>query len=110
LEEVIGHFHELEADASLPARLDVLLDLTPMDSLPESYQLKSVAAEMDRMQSKVTWGRFAVVADRDALYGMIRMFQVFTENVFVSSRVFRSLEEAGVWLGSPRPAGAALHD
>jgi hypothetical protein len=46
-EEVLGHFRELEADTSIPARLDVLLDLSEMQSLPESDQLKSVATEVN---------------------------------------------------------------
>ena len=104
-EEVLNHFSQLEADSSLPPRLDVLLDLTAMESLPEGDQLRSVAGELDRLQSKVTWGGFAIAANRDALYGMIRMFQVFAEDIFERSHVFRDLEEAKRWLDSLRPPG-----
>jgi hypothetical protein len=102
-EEVLFHFAELEADPSVPPRLDVLLDLTAMDSLPESSQLESVAAEIDRLRTKITWGGIATVASRDALYGMTRVFQVFAEQVFAHAGVFRDLEEATRWIGSLRP-------
>ena len=35
-EEVLGHFRDLETETSIPARVDVLLDLSEMQSLPES--------------------------------------------------------------------------
>lgn len=102
-EEVLGHFRELEADDSLPSRADVLLDLTGMVSLPDKGQLQSVAAELGRLWPTVTWGAFAMVADRDVLYGMIRMLQVFADDEFEVSSVFREREAAELWLAS-RPA------
>ena len=101
-DEVMGHFRELESDASLPTRLDIFLDLSSMDSLPESEQLQSVAGEFDRMQSRVKWGACAIVASRDALYGMLRVFQVFAEAHFEDSCVFRDREGAERWLESAR--------
>jgi len=101
-EEVIGHFRELETDTSTPARLDVLLDLSEMQSLPGSDQLRAVAGEINRMQARVKWGACAVVAGRDALFGMVRMFLVFAEGHFADSRVFRERKEAERWLASVR--------
>jgi hypothetical protein len=100
--EVMDHFRELERDASLPARLDVLIDLTEMQSIPESDQLKSLASRVEQLQGKLTWGSCAIVADRDVLFGMSRIFQVFVEAHFGDSRVFRKLDEAERWLSSLR--------
>ena len=100
--EVADHFRELERDASLPARLDVLLDLTEMQSIPDSDQLKTLAGKVEQLQGKLTWGSCAIVADRDVLYGMSRIFQIFVEAHFVSARVFRKLDEAELWLSSAR--------
>jgi hypothetical protein len=102
LAEVMSHFRELERDASLPARLDVLLDLTEMQSIPESDQLRSVAREVDSLQQKLEWGSCAIVASRDVLYGMSRILRVYAEAHFVNSNVFRELEEAEIWLASQR--------
>jgi len=104
--EVKDHFRELERDASLPARLDVLIDLTEMQSIPESDQLKSLVSKVERLQGKLTWGSCAIVANRDVLFGMSRMFQVFVDAHFVNARVFRKLDEAERWLSSLRSPAA----
>jgi hypothetical protein len=101
-DEVMGHFRDLEADASLPKRLDVLLDLSQMESLPESAQLRSVAGEVGRLREKLEWGTWAIVAPRDALFGMLRIFEVFTEGKLAKSRVFRDRADAEDWLESER--------
>ena len=106
-EEVIGHFRTLEGDDSLPRPIDVLLDLTETQSLPETDQIRSVAVEVDRLRSHVQWGACAIVASSDALYGMTRMFHAFVERFFAASNVFRDLEDAERWLASVRSAPAA---
>lgn len=106
LEEVLRHFRLLESDASLPTPLDVLLDLTACESVPESGQLRVIASDVDRLQAKVRWGACAIVANRDALFGMSRMFEVFAEGVFADTRVFRETDEAERWLVSLRPPAA----
>jgi hypothetical protein len=102
LDEVLEHFRELEVDASLPDRLDVLLDLGAMTSLPESEQLRDVTRAVERLKAKVEWGACAIVARRDALFGMSRMFEVFTEELFARTRVFRERAAAQDWLANPR--------
>jgi hypothetical protein len=104
-EEVIGHFRELESDPSIPARLDVLLDLSDMQSIPDRTKLRMVAGEISGLQKKVKWGAWAIVASSDALYGMIRVFEVFAEENFERSGVFRKLDEAEQWLTSVRSSG-----
>lgn len=101
-EEVIGHFRELESDPSIPARLDVLLDLTEMQSLPDRTKLRMVAGAVSGLKKKLEWGAWAIVATNDALYGMIRVFEVFSEDNVERSAVFRDLDEAERWLASIR--------
>jgi len=101
-DEVVRHFQELERDDSLPERLDVLLDLEETQTLPASSQLQAVAGEVERLKSSVSWGAVAIVASRDALYGMSRMFQVFLEGQFEISHVFRERGAAEEWLESVR--------
>jgi len=104
--DVERHFRELRNDAFLPERLDVLLDLTRMDSVPETDQLTAVAEEVEDLQRQVKWHSFAVVANNDVLFGMSRVLHAFAEPQFVNSHVFRELEEAEDWLASLRPPGA----
>jgi hypothetical protein len=101
--EVLGHFRELENDPSLPARLDVLLDLTGMQSIPESDQVSSAAREVEVLRRKVAWGACAIVASSDILFGMSRMFHALVEAQFANSNVFRDLAGAERWLASLRP-------
>jgi SpoIIAA-like len=100
--EVVQHFRDLQEDASLPKGLDVLIDLTETRSIPESAQLRSVAREVELLRDKVHWGACAIVASRDVLFGMSRMFHAFAQEHFARSNVFRELEEAERWLASLR--------
>ena len=96
--EVRAHFRELEADVSLPPRLDVLLDLSEMQSLPETQQLEVLVGDIRRVAARVAWGACAIVGVDDALYGMSRMFEVFAEPQFERTRVFRDASMARSWL------------
>ena len=98
LQEVLGHFGVLGAYPTLPARVNVLLDMAEMESLPESRQLLTVVNEIRRLSSRVEWRACAIVATSDALFGMSRMFEVFAEQQFARTRVFRDLSMARNWL------------
>jgi hypothetical protein len=99
-EEVIGHFRQLEADPDCPSHLNVLLDLTEQTSLPNVGNLREVAQEIRRVRHRVRFGVCAIVAPGNALYGMLRMFEVFTEPYFHQAAVFRTVPEAEAWLAS----------
>jgi len=102
LDEVLDHFLQLEAEPTLPGRLDVLLDLDKMTSLPESDELLEVTRAVARLKTRVEWGACAIVASRDALFGMIRVFEVFAEGLFARTHVFRDREDAKRWIDSHR--------
>lgn len=97
-EEVIGHFHMLESDPACPPRLDVLLDLSDMTSLPEPGQLREVSSQMGNMSERVRFGACVIVAPRTVLFGLLRMFEVFAEERFRTTHVFREIGEAEAWL------------
>jgi hypothetical protein len=97
LSEVIAHFDQLDRDPERPPRLDVLLDLSQMTSLPESDQLRSVAKRIARPDGS-TFGALAIVTQSDALYGMLRIFEVFAEPYFTAVHVFRDHDTAQTWL------------
>jgi hypothetical protein len=107
--QVIDHFRELNEDPACSGRLDVLLDVTDIDSLPDSSQLGAVGTAVIAIRKKVQFGSCAIVADRDALFGMMRVFEVKAGDYFEAIRVFRRMAEAEIWLSSqtasrnPRP-------
>ena len=98
LGEVLEHFKTLRSDPRLPARVNVLLDLTALSSAPERDQLRAVVSEMKVVGAELHWGVFAVVARTDLLYGMSRILGVFVEDSFTATGVFRQPGEAERWL------------
>jgi len=98
LDEVIGHFDELVHDPACPGRLDVLLDLTDLTTIPASSQLRLVTRKIEEVSTRVRFGRCAIVAVTDAMFGMTRMFGTLTEGQFAAVRVFRNIDEARAWL------------
>jgi hypothetical protein len=107
IEEVVDHFRVLERDPDCPDRVDVLLDLSEETSIPEKANLQRVAEEIRRIRGRVQFDTCAVVAGTDALFGMLRMLEVFAEQYFCASFVFRTVNEAEVWLASKHPTTSA---
>ena len=107
IDEVIGHFRALEKDPDCPAVLDVLLDLSEQTSIPKKENLEQVTREIRRIREKVHFGACAIVACKDALFGMLRMFEVFAEQCFRETCVFRRTSEAETWLASRHPTSSA---
>jgi hypothetical protein len=102
LDEVLEHLRELENDPNSCGNIDVFLDLSQITSLPLGFQIAAVAAQLRKVHEKVRFNACAVVAQRDALYGMMRVFQVMAEPYFRAIRVFRVSAEAETWLAAER--------
>jgi hypothetical protein len=100
LQEVVDHFRALEKDTRRPERPDVFLDLSEVDSAPDARQLSIVVGEMKRIGAKLRFGACAILASRDALFGMMRMFEALAEEFFRETRTFRDATEALAWLVS----------
>ena len=105
MQEVLDHFHDLEQDPQCPVCPDVFLDLSEVESLPETPQLSIVVRTLKRIRPKVRFGACAILAHRDALVGMMRIFEVLAEEVFRSTATFRDEREAEIWLVSHRKFG-----
>jgi hypothetical protein len=101
LREVLSHFDELEADPNTPDGADVLLDLSEIGSLPNVGQIRTAAERAGMAARKVRFGAIAMVAASEAIFGMARVFETFTELHFERSAVFRSREAAEEWLARP---------
>ena len=102
LREVIDHFRTLDQDCERPDLLDVLLDLSEVESLPETHQISAVITEMKRIQIRLRFGACAIVANRDALLGMMRIFEALGEECFRVTCTFRAVREAEAWLVAQR--------
>jgi hypothetical protein len=109
IEEVLGHFRELERDPECPGHLDVLLDLSEETSLPKPQNLREITSAIRGIRETVRFGKCAIVAPSDGLFGLLRMFEVFAEQYFHESYVFRTTEEAEKWLTAKHPTTLTAH-
>lgn len=105
--DVADHFRELERDPNRPDRLNVLLDLSEVTSLPEAPNLRVVSHQIKEITRNVRFEACAIVACDDVLFGMMRMFEVFAREYFVATHVFRVMAEAEAWLESRESKSAA---
>ena len=96
--DVRDHFRALAEDPDCPEKLDVLLDLREVTSMPSTEQLAEVAQAIGAIRSRVRFGRCAIVATSDALFGTARVFEVAAARVFDTTGVFRGPTEAETWL------------
>ena len=101
--EVLNHFQTLLDDPECPDRLDVLLDLREVTSVPEDHQLRQLSYKIGSISDRLQFGACAIVATADVIFGMARMFEVFAEKWFKEIRVFRDVAEAQEWLKSEKP-------
>lgn len=101
-EEVAAHFAQLSADPALPDRIDILLDVSQTTSLPLSQEIMSVSSDIEHLGTLTKLQACAIVATQDAMFGMVRMLEAFTERMFSAINVFRSLDEAQTWLAAER--------
>ena len=95
LANVIEHFRQLRDDPACVGCL--LLDVREADSLPDSDQLRAVNSQLHVMRAAVEFGLCAIVVNRDAMFGMMRVFGVFAERNFRAIRVFRKAAGAEAW-------------
>ena len=108
LAEVLAHLLEFEKNPNSAGEIDVFLDLSQTTSLPLGFQIAAVAEQLRKIHETVRFNACAVVAQREALYGMMRMFSVMAEPYFRAIRVFRGYGEAEAWLASERLPIAVL--
>ena len=102
-EEVITHFKTLTSDPKCPPRLNVLLDLTGVTSAPTSEQIRRVSSVIGDSRKHLVFDTCAIAVSSELIYGMMRMFEVFTEENFRQARTFRGLDEAQEWLNEQVP-------
>jgi hypothetical protein len=100
--EVVEHFRTLGRDPVCVGYLDVLLDVSDADPVPESSQFGAITTELGAIRDKVQFGICAIVATRDVMFGMMRMFEVQARPYFLATRVFRGRHEAEAWLAAQR--------
>jgi len=98
LDEIDAHFNQLGKVWPRGAKLDVLLDLSECTALPEISQLRAAVSRIQIFGGRKRFGLCAIVARRELLYGLMRVFELLAVQRFVAVRVFRHQPSAMVWL------------
>ena len=96
--EVEENLGRLIADPAYRPEYNALVDLSESPTLFTSEQIRSLA-DYVRHRMPMASSRRAVVVKTDVAFGLIRMYEAFTEDLPRSFRVFRSLKDAQEWLG-----------
>src|SRR5262249_36272220 len=96
--EVRELFQRVGQTPQLSGHVSALVDLSETTSLPQTSQLKDLVEMIRSIQEQVDFDVCAIIATRDALFGMSRMFAVFAEPYFHNIAVFRDAVEAEGWL------------
>ena len=81
--------------------MNLLIDLKHTNSMARSSQALQSLAELlrERLTDKMGSSRVAVVAPTDLSFGLARMYEVFSDCIPKEFFVFRSGDDACVWLG-----------
>jgi hypothetical protein len=100
LHQAVAVVADLIADDRLRQGPNALVDTTELDELDltalDVRHLASIAGQADALWQG---GRWAVVAPRDLIYGMARMYQLIRSEAPYEFEVFRTKEDASRWLG-----------
>jgi hypothetical protein len=102
--EIDEHFTQLSKVWPRGMKLDVLLDLSGCTSLPSILQLRAAVSRIQIFGGRKRFGVCAVVARREPLYGLLRVFELLADRRFVAIRVFRNAPSAMIWLRHRSPA------
>ncbi|HXV13302.1 MAG TPA: hypothetical protein VEC56_03765 [Candidatus Krumholzibacteria bacterium] len=102
-DDVIKAFVAAMDDPKCPKPASLLLDVRRSETLATAavVDIRRVAEYVGPYAARVG-GRVAVVAASDVHFGLSRLGSVYTEGVGVEAQVFRDVESAVAWLGSPK--------
>jgi hypothetical protein len=75
-----------------------VVDCRGVKSLFSISDLRKTAADARSRPEMSVPGRVAVLASSNLVYGLLRMYEVFSDGQPVEMRVFRQPEEATAWL------------
>jgi hypothetical protein len=97
-EDVRRYLDTLFADPRYMTGMSGLIDCRGVKSLFTVADLRKLAADIKHRPELRARSKSAVIASSNLVYGLLRMYEVFSEGDPVEMRVFRKPEEAMAWL------------
>jgi hypothetical protein len=99
-DEILEYATRMVNDPGIDPGVDQLIDLRGIDAAAVLSDTIRRLAEIFRDYDPVpARAKLAIVASRDVLFGMARMYEVYRDRDSDSIGVFRDIEEARRWLG-----------
>ena len=89
----------LVADPEFHPGMSVLCDFESLEFDLPTEDIEAIYVLMERHAEAFGDSRFAVVTSGDLEFGLTRMFGMISSGAAFETQVFRSLVEAGLWLG-----------
>ncbi|RJQ46129.1 MAG: hypothetical protein C4534_03215 [Gaiellales bacterium] len=101
-EDIVDMKRRLLADPDYDPGMKELSDIRGVDDFQVTAAGISRFVGIDEVKSEVVKDHLlAIVASRDVIYGMARMYQSQTQSFKPGVEIFRTMEEAREWLGLP---------
>ena len=95
-------FRETVSHEDWQAGFHMLCDYCRVENLDLTYQdIDDIAEWQTSIDALIGNGRCAVVAPKDAVYGLTRMWEILSSNRLQQIRVFRQIKDAVIWLSCP---------
>jgi hypothetical protein len=99
--EIRAYLAAVPAHAAFRPGMPSLVDCRQVTSLLSPEELRAVAADVAGVVAVPVRGKCAVLASTDVVFGLMRMYEAYTEDAPVVVRVFRDHDLAMTWLAEP---------
>ena len=98
LDEVLAYLAAATTAPGFHAGMPSLVDCRQLTTQLSAAELRAIADEIKQLTTSPVAGRCAVVAASDVVFGLSRMYEVYSEGAPVEVRTFRDWDRAVAWL------------
>jgi len=101
-QNILDYVQALTSDPRLEEGMSELIDLRGVTIYDvDAEGIRSVVASDRENAPELQISRCALVSPEDFVYGMLRMYELYSGESGTEVAAFRSMEEATTWLGIP---------
>jgi len=98
-DDVIEAFDELFARTDYRAGMNGIADLRAAETFPPYTDVVRIARYVVGHRDQIGESKAAVVVSSDVSFGTTRMFQSYSGESMINTRIFYEMDEARRWLG-----------
>lgn len=98
MEDIIGAINEAVNDPRSEPGFSILSDHTEVGEPLTTPQAHEMVAHFENLKERMSGCRWAVVSQKAASIGMMRMLSVLLNSIPMTLEIFKTIEEAEEWL------------